>query len=155
MAGMTVAPRRWAARLAAAAGLLVAVVALLLAPATPASAHAVLVSSSPAASAMVPSGPVRGGAHVQRVGPQGARQDPGHRAGRLPGRPGRADLRRRGGDDPGRPGRARGTYLVSYRVISADSHPVSGAFTYSVGAPSTPPVDAGSDTRPTRWWRPR
>jgi copper transport protein len=29
-----------------------------------------------------------------------------------------------------------GTYLVSYRVISADSHPVGGGFTFSVGAPS-------------------
>ena len=47
MAGMTVAPRRWLARLAAAAGLLVTVVALLLAPATPASAHAVLVEQQP------------------------------------------------------------------------------------------------------------
>ncbi|MEV6816491.1 CopD family protein, partial [Micromonospora sp. NPDC051296] len=40
-----------------------------------------------------------------------------------------------------------GTYLVTYRVISADSHPVSGAFTYSVGAPSEPPVDTGNDSR--------
>lgn len=45
------------------------------------------------------------------------------------------------------PSAGRGTYLVSYRVISADSHPVSGAFTYSVGAPSTPPTDTGSDNR--------
>lgn len=29
-----------------------------------------------------------------------------------------------------------GTYIVNWRVISADSHPVSGAFTFSVGAPS-------------------
>jgi copper transport protein len=32
-----------------------------------------------------------------------------------------------------------GTYLVSYRVISQDSHPVAGALTYSVGAPSEVP----------------
>ncbi len=32
-------------------------------------------------------------------------------------------------------------------MISADSHPVSGAFTYSVGAPSEPPVDSGDDSR--------
>ncbi|MBL7259520.1 copper resistance protein CopC [Actinoplanes sp. LDG1-01] len=41
--------------------------------------------------------------------------------------------------------RPLGTYLVSYRIISADSHPVSGAYTYSVGAPSenapTAPVE--------------
>jgi copper transport protein len=33
-----------------------------------------------------------------------------------------------------------GTYLVSFRVISQDSHPVAGAVTYSVGAPSDPPA---------------
>jgi copper transport protein len=41
---------------------------------------------------------------------------------------------------------AQGTYLVSWRVISADSHPVSGAFTYSVGkrtaAPTAPAENA-------------
>jgi copper transport protein len=40
----------------------------------------------------------------------------------------------------------QGTYLVSWRVISADSHPVSGAFTYSVGkrtaAPTAPAENA-------------
>jgi copper transport protein len=36
--------------------------------------------------------------------------------------------------------RERGTYLVSWRVVSADSHPVSGAFTFSVGAPSAAPT---------------
>ena len=29
-----------------------------------------------------------------------------------------------------------GTYTVTYQVVSADSHPVSGAFTFSIGAPS-------------------
>jgi copper transport protein len=33
-------------------------------------------------------------------------------------------------------GLARGTYVVAWRVVSADSHPVSGAFSFSVGAPS-------------------
>lgn len=40
-----------------------------------------------------------------------------------------------------------GTYLVSYRVISADSHPVAGSFTYSVVSPSAVPqlaADGGS-----------
>ncbi|WP_196279377.1 copper resistance CopC/CopD family protein [Catellatospora vulcania] len=35
------------------------------------------------------------------------------------------------------PAAADGTYLVSYRVISADDHPISGGFSFSVGAPST------------------
>lgn len=34
----------------------------------------------------------------------------------------------------------RGTYVVSWRVTSADSHPVSGGFTFSVGAPSASTV---------------
>jgi copper transport protein len=39
---------------------------------------------------------------------------------------------------------ANGTYLVAWRVISADSHPVTGTSTFSVGAVSTAaPVDVG------------
>ncbi|WP_436536911.1 copper resistance CopC/CopD family protein [Actinoplanes sp. HUAS TT8] len=38
--------------------------------------------------------------------------------------------------------RPLGTYLISYRVISADSHPVGGAITFSVGAPSARPKAA-------------
>ncbi|MBM0231427.1 copper resistance protein CopC/CopD [Micromonospora sp. STR1_7] len=147
MAGMTVAPRRWVARLAAAAGLLVTVVALLIAPATPASAHAVLSSSSPAASAVVPSGPSevvltfsesvrKVPDKVRVIAPDGSRADRGE-----PSFDGAVVTI---GVDPSA---GRGTYLVSFRVISADSHPVSGAFTYSVGAPSTPPVDSGNDSR--------
>ncbi|MFE7276081.1 copper resistance protein CopC [Streptomyces sp. NPDC057623] len=40
---------------------------------------------------------------------------------------------------------AQGTYTVAWRVVSADSHPVSGAFTFSVGKASltTATVDTG------------
>ena len=38
---------------------------------------------------------------------------------------------------------APGSYLVRWKVISADTHPVSGSFTFSVGAPS-PIVNAGA-----------
>ncbi|WP_133879228.1 copper resistance CopC/CopD family protein [Paractinoplanes brasiliensis] len=57
--------------------------------------------------------------------------------------------------------RPLGTYLVSYRIISADSHPVSGAYTYSVGAPSenapTAPVEevdpaVQTATAVTKWF---
>jgi methionine-rich copper-binding protein CopC len=34
-----------------------------------------------------------------------------------------------------RPGLPRGTYTVAWRVLSADSHPVSGAFVFHVGKP--------------------
>ncbi|MFF6998814.1 copper resistance CopC/CopD family protein [Streptomyces sp. NPDC008313] len=33
-------------------------------------------------------------------------------------------------------GLGTGTFTVAWRVVSADSHPVSGAFTFSIGAPS-------------------
>ncbi|MFC9430063.1 copper resistance CopC/CopD family protein [Streptomyces sp. NPDC056987] len=35
-----------------------------------------------------------------------------------------------------KPDLADGTYTVAWRAVSADSHPISGAFTFSVGAPS-------------------
>ncbi|PZF89236.1 copper resistance CopC/CopD family protein [Micromonospora endophytica] len=147
MAVMTAALRRRPARLTAAVGLLVTVVALLLAPAGPASAHAVLASSSPAASTVVStapsevvltfSEPVRKVPdRIRVIAPDGSRADRGD--------PAFSDSVVTIPVDPSGP---NGTYLVTYRVISADSHPVSGAFTYSVGAPSEPPVDSGDDGR--------
>jgi len=46
----------------------------------------------------------------------------------------------------------RGTFLVSYRVISADSHPVAAGYTYSVGAPSAtaPASNPGASDRTDR-----
>jgi copper transport protein len=38
----------------------------------------------------------------------------------------------------------RGTYTVAWRVISADTHPVHGAFTFSVGAASGNPKDVAA-----------
>ncbi|WP_441351037.1 copper resistance protein CopC [Streptomyces sp. XY006] len=45
---------------------------------------------------------------------------------------------------------AQGTYAVAWRVVSADSHPVSGAFTFSVGKRSatTVQVDTGPEEDP-------
>lgn len=37
---------------------------------------------------------------------------------------------------------AHGTYTVAYHVVSADSHPVAGAYTFSIGATSTTSVSA-------------
>lgn len=144
---MNVVDRRRVARLGTAAGLLVTLVALLLAPASPASAHAVLVSSSPVASAVVPSAPAevvltfsesvrKVTGKIRVIAPDGSRADRGEPTFEGPVVTVPVD-----------PSGPRGTYLVSFRVISADSHPVSGAFTYSVGAPSTPPTDSGAESR--------
>ncbi|MFD8228648.1 copper resistance protein CopC [Streptomyces massasporeus] len=45
---------------------------------------------------------------------------------------------------------AQGTYTVAWRVVSADSHPVSGAFSFSVGKRSatTSPIDTGPTEDP-------
>ncbi|MFJ7151251.1 copper resistance protein CopC [Streptomyces sp. NPDC100445] len=48
---------------------------------------------------------------------------------------------------------ATGTYTVAWRVVSADSHPVSGALTFSVGertaAPAAPPPDRAENQATT------
>jgi copper transport protein len=128
-------------------GLLLGTLAVLVGPAVPASAHAALVDSSPAAGSTVPSGPpevvltfsepirqVPGKSHV--IGPDGSLADGGT-----------PTVRDNELHVPVRGGAARGTYLVSYRVISTDSHPVGGSVIFSVGAPSasvpTAAVDAG------------
>jgi copper transport protein len=46
-------------------------------------------------------------------------------------------------------GLGRGTHLLSWRVISADGHPVGGALTFSIGAPSAQPgTPRGRPDRP-------
>jgi copper transport protein len=44
---------------------------------------------------------------------------------------------------PLRANAGNGTYLVTFRVISADSHPIGGSFVFHVGAPSADPPQAG------------
>jgi copper transport protein len=130
-------------RAAVFAGLVVGWLALLLAPAAPASAHAVLASSTPPANAILTTAPsevvltfteaVRQVPDKIRViAPDGSRADTGE--------PTFSGAVVSIAVDPLKP---NGTYLVTYRVISADSHPVAGGYTYSVGAPSAPPTAAG------------
>jgi copper transport protein len=107
----------------------------LIAPA-PAFAHATIVRTVPSDTALVKtepravsltwSEPVDLGAHALRL------LDGTGREIRTP-------PPRHGGATavlPLPPGLARGTYVVAWRVVSADSHPVSGAFSFSIGAPS-------------------
>jgi copper transport protein len=44
-----------------------------------------------------------------------------------------------------RAGLARGTYTATYRVISADSHPVSGGLVFSIGQAGAAPAETVSD----------
>ncbi|MEV5437198.1 copper resistance protein CopC [Streptomyces sp. NPDC052682] len=118
-------------------------VLLLLGGAGPATAHAALKGTDPKDGTVLKAAP----RHVTLTFTESVGllddsfrvYDPdGHRV--RTGEPRHAD----GRSDTARvtlPGKAgEGTYTVAWRVVSADSHPVSGAFTFSVGTPSPTPA---------------
>ena len=141
---MTVDRRRLFAVLV---GSLIGLCCALLGPAGPASAHAALVASDPANQTIVPDAPNRVtltfsesvqllSGKIQVLAPDSSRADQGDPT--VSGNTLTIPLRSGG---------PRGTYLVSYRVLSADSHPVGGSLTFSVGAASTPPTATIDDTK--------
>lgn len=123
--------------------LLGAVLVLCVLGAGPAAAHAALTATDPADGAVLRRAP----SHLTLTFSEsvGLRDDSfrvlapdGHRVrtGEAERADGRSDTARVAVPDPDRLG--EGTYTVAWRVVSADSHPVAGAFTFSVGAPSAP-----------------
>ncbi|RIV38629.1 copper resistance CopC/CopD family protein [Micromonospora radicis] len=141
-------PTRTRTRAVALLGLILATLCAALGPTSPAAAHAVVVATTPARDEVLgyaprevlvtfsePIAAVPG--RVQVLAPDGKRintGDPEVRDGTM-----RIPLR--AADRP------LGTYLVSYRVVSADSHPISGSFTFAAGAPSAiPPLPADMGT---------
>ncbi|MBA2945445.1 copper resistance CopC/CopD family protein [Streptomyces himalayensis] len=127
--------------------LLLAVTGALLAGAAPASAHAALLGSDPKQGAVVETAPKQvsltfsedvalSDGSIRVLDPAGKRVDTGKPE----------DL----GEDVYsvklHSGLPDGTFTVAYQVVSADSHPVSGAFTFSVGAPSKTSVALGDET---------
>ena len=135
---------RWV-RIASGAMLATALVLM----AGPASAHAVLEGSNPAPDAVVATAPTSVvlrfdepvtllPSSLQVLGPDGKRVDNGSVA-HADGNTTTASV--------AISARERGTYLVSWRVVSADSHPVSGAFDFSVGKRTTAPTANGSADR--------
>lgn len=121
-----------------------ALLGTLLAAAGPASAHAALTGSDPQDGAVVATAPkevdltfseevAMSDDSIRVLDPAGKRVDTGEIRNLCSGsviRYGVALL----------PGLPDGTYTVAWQTVSADSHPVSGAFTFSVGAPSTTSV---------------
>ncbi|WP_117208404.1 copper resistance CopC/CopD family protein [Allorhizocola rhizosphaerae] len=116
--------------------------ALVVLPPAPAHAHAALIASNPAQGTIVqyqptqidltfsePVTPVVD--RIRIIGPDGQRWDRG-----TPQAEG-TELR-----IPMNENLLYGTYLVSFRVISADSHPVPGGFTFHYVEQSTSPVPA-------------
>ncbi|MFI1761854.1 copper resistance protein CopC [Streptomyces sp. NPDC020800] len=141
---------RWLRRLTAlAAGLLL----LLLGTAAPASAHAALRATDPADGTVLKSAP----RHVTLTFTESVGlltdsfrvYDPDNhrvRTGEAGHAPGRSDTARV--PLPSRLG--TGTYTVAWRVVSADSHPVSGALTFSVGKRTTTAVGVLPDRTENR-----
>lgn len=133
--------RRPVAAAALLATLVSLVFGLLLAGAGPASAHAALTGSDPRDGAVVDTAPKEvtlsfseaiavGDDSVRVLDPNGKRAD-------TEAEP--RDLSEGGTVRYGvalHSGLPDGTYTVAWQAISADSHPISGAFTFSIGAPS-------------------
>ncbi|MFH8679197.1 copper resistance protein CopC [Streptomyces lydicus] len=131
------------ARRSAALRVLVVAVALagaLFGGAVPASAHAALTGSTPAQGSVVDRAPEQvaltfsegvamGDDSIRVLDPHGKRVDRGKLRNLCSG----ATVKYGTGLPPGL---GNGTYTVAWQAVSADSHPVSGAFTFSVGAPS-------------------
>ncbi|AOR33323.1 hypothetical protein BFF78_21600 [Streptomyces fodineus] len=117
--------------------LLLAVTGALLAGAGPASAHAALTGSDPAQGVVVDKAPTQvsltfsekvamNDDSLQVLDPKGRKVEVGAPTD-VSGTTYAVRLRS---------GLGKGTYTVTYQVVSADSHPVSGAYTFSIGAPS-------------------
>ncbi|MFK0049068.1 copper resistance CopC/CopD family protein [Streptomyces sp. NPDC090741] len=123
---------------------LAALLAALFTAAGPASAHAALTASDPKDGAVVATAPAQvtlsfseqvamGDDSIRVMDPQGRRVDTGELRDMCSG----TTIRYGTALHSGLPD---GTYTVAWQAVSADSHPVSGAFTFSIGAPSATSV---------------
>ncbi|MER7662191.1 copper resistance protein CopC [Streptomyces sp. NPDC096193] len=121
----------------------------LLTAASPAAAHAALTGSNPKDGAVVATAPkevtltfseqiAMGNDSIRVLEPSGKRADTAKIRDMSTG--GKAGY----GVDL-LPGLPDGTYTVAWQAVSADSHPVSGAFTFSIGAPSETEVALPGD----------
>ncbi|MFD9532444.1 copper resistance protein CopC [Streptomyces sp. NPDC060010] len=123
---------------------LAALLATLFAAASPATAHAALTASDPKDGAVVATAPAQvtlsfseqvamGDDSIRVMDPQGKRVDTGELRDMCSG----STIRYGTALHSGLP---NGTYTVAWQAVSADSHPISGAFTFSIGAPSATQV---------------
>lgn len=121
----------------------VAAAGIVLAVAAPASAHATLEGSTPAQNSLVSRAPGQvtltfdeavgiSADSIRVFDPNGSRVDDGNTTTTTD--PDEIEIGLRSG-------LGYGTYTVAWHVISADSHPVEGAFVFSVGTASSTKVD--------------
>ncbi|MFC9259558.1 copper resistance CopC/CopD family protein [Streptomyces hydrogenans] len=121
-----------------------ALLGVLLAGAAPASAHAALTGSDPQDGAVVATAPKEVGLtfseqvamspdSIRVLDPSGRRADTGEIIDLCSGAVVKYGVALRAGLPDG-------TYTVAWQTVSADSHPIAGAFTFSIGAPSATSV---------------
>ncbi|GAA2764453.1 copper resistance protein CopC [Streptomyces paradoxus] len=127
--------------------LLLAAACALLAGAGPVSAHAAVTGSDPGQGAVVDKAPARisltfseqvalSDDSLRVLDPEGKRVDTG-KPSNVSGTTYAVPLHS---------GLPDGTYTVAYQVVSADSHPVAGAYTFSIGAPSKTSVSVSGQS---------
>ncbi|GGQ74854.1 copper resistance CopC/CopD family protein [Streptomyces asoensis] len=127
--------------------LFLAVTGALLTGAAPASAHAALTGSDPAQGVVVDKAPTQvsltfsetvslNDDSLRVLDPKGTRVDTG-KPSEVSGTTYAVQLHS---------GLPDGTYTVTYQVVSADSHPVAGAYTFSIGSPSETSVSVSDRT---------
>ncbi|SCK14071.1 copper resistance CopC/CopD family protein [Streptomyces sp. WMMB 322] len=118
----------------------------------PAAAHAVQTDSTPAEGRVVSSAPEKvtvtfsegvsmSDGSIRVLGPDGKRLDT-NKVSEVPGKANTraVDLK---------PDGPKGTYTVAWKAVSDDSHPVSGAFTFSVGHPSQTSANVSDESQGT------
>ncbi|MGW6552544.1 copper resistance CopC/CopD family protein [Streptomyces sp. NPDC055051] len=121
-----------------------ALLGVLLAGAAPASAHAALTGSDPKDGAVAATAPKEVGLtfseqvamspdSIRVLDPSGRRADTGEIIDLCSGAVVKYGVALRAGLPDG-------TYTVAWQTVSADSHPIAGAFTFSIGAPSATSV---------------
>ncbi|MFJ9633115.1 copper resistance CopC/CopD family protein [Streptomyces sp. NPDC101175] len=126
--------------------LFLAVVGMLFAGAGTASAHAALTGSDPSSGVVVNKAPTQvsltfsekvatNDNSLRVLDPKGKRVDVG-KPSNISGTTYATQIRS---------GLPDGTYTVAWQVVSADSHPVGGAFTFSIGSPSKTTVSASAE----------
>ncbi|WP_031104068.1 copper resistance CopC/CopD family protein [Streptomyces sp. NRRL S-146] len=127
--------------------LLLAAACALLAGAGPASAHAAVTGSDPGQGAVVAKAPSRitltfseqvalSDDSLRVLDPEGKRVDTAKPA----------TVRGTTYAVPLHSGLPDGTYTVAYQIVSPDSHPVTGAYTFSIGAPSKTSVSVSGQS---------
>jgi copper transport protein len=139
-----------AKRFALLLGVLGTLAAVLLGTAAPASAHAALLTTDPGEGSVVRTAPTQvlltfsegvllSGDSLRVLDPSGkdVEQGTAHHAGGNRGNQSTATVTLRRG-------LRSGTYTVVWKAVSADTHPVAGAWTFSVGAPSATSVNSAA-----------